>query len=202
MSRKSGWFRGGLCGGAIGFLAGHTTIAAQPPGSNSTVVTHALRVSRFGSIDDFTERDAREIIAKMNDILQTDDDDAGTNDVGCDVGFVLAGSVETFTDGVGTISNEQDFLEIVGLPGDVKVVESVEWCEKSSNVSYGACSDRSTFVVEAGLDPALAGPLWAHEFGHIRNLEHRQQDEPTMVMNSTVNERSRQVEDWECRQYQ
>ena len=27
MSRKSGWFRGGLCGGAIGFLAGHTTIA-------------------------------------------------------------------------------------------------------------------------------------------------------------------------------
>ena len=88
------------------------------------------------------------------------------------------------------------------MPGDVQVVESVEWCEKSSNVSYGACSDRSTFVVEAGLDPALAGPLWAHEFGHIRNLEHRQQDEPTMVMNSTVNERSRQVEDWECRQYQ
>ena len=49
MSRKSGWFRGGLCGGAIGFLVGHTTIATQPPGSNSTVVTHALRVSRFGS---------------------------------------------------------------------------------------------------------------------------------------------------------
>lgn len=196
--RTSGWFHGGLCGVAVSVLAAHTATATQPPGSDSTV-THTLKVSRFSEIDDFTERNAREIIAKMAHILQTDDDGAGPNDVECDVDFMLAGPVETFADGTGTISTEQDFRQIIELPGDVKVVESVDWCGTVNSI-FAGCSDGLTFVVEAGLDPALAGPLWAHEFGHVRELGHRQ-DEPTMVMNSAVGVRSRQVDDRECRQY-
>ena len=197
--RTSGWFHGGLCGVAVSVLAAHTATATQRPGSDSTIVTHTLEVSRFSEIDDFTERDAREIIAKMAHILQIDDDGAGPNDVDCDVDFMLAGPVEIFPDGTGTISTEADFRQIIKLPGDVKVVESIDWCG-TINSAVAGCSDGLTFVVEAGLDLALAGPLWAHEFGHVRELDHRQ-DEPTMVMNSTVGVRSRQVDDLECWQY-
>lgn len=197
--RTLGRFHYGLCGVAISVLAGPVAIAAQPPASSSTVVTHTLTVSRFNGVDDFTEDNAQEIIAHMARILLTDDDGTGPNDVGCDVNFTLAGVVETFDDGYGEVVSEQDFQEIINLPGDVKVVEDVRWC-KDTIGNIGACSDRNTFVVETGLPLATAGSLWAHEFGHVRGLEHRH-DEPTMVMNAVVSDRSQQVEDWECRQY-
>ena len=198
--RTLGRFHCGLCGVAISVVAGAATISAQPPGSSSTVVTHTLTVSRFDGVDDFTEREAREIIAHMGDILRIDDDGAGPNDVGCDVNFTLAGVVETFDDGYGEVVSPQDFQEIINLPGDVKVVEDVQWC-KDTIGNIGGCSDGNTFVVETDLPLAIAGSLWAHEFGHVRGLPHRHDDEPTMVMNAVVSDRSRQVEDWECRQY-
>lgn len=193
-------FRGGLYGVVIGVLVGHVAIAAQPPGSSSTVVTHALTVSRFSGIGDFTDRDAQDIIADMGHILRTDDDGAGPNDVGCDVNFILAGAVETFTAGTGEVRNAQHFQEIIGLPGDVKVVENIEWCENRINSTYVGCSDGSTFVVEAGFDRDTTGPLWAHEFGHVRGLMHRE-GEPEMIMNSIITRQSRQVDRRECRQY-
>lgn len=193
-------FRGGLSGIAISVLVGHTLIAAQPPGSSSTVVTHALTVSRFIEVRDFTERDAQDVIADMGHILRTDDDGAGPNDVGCEVNFILAGSVETFTAGTGAIFTRQHFQEIIGLPGDVKVVEDIGWCENVASDGYAGCSDGSTFVVEAGWDLDTAGPLWAHEFGHVRGLGHRQ-GEPKMIMNSIITRQSRQVDRRECRQY-
>lgn len=193
-------FHCGLCGIAISVLAGPLGISTQPPGSSSTVVTHTLTVSRFSGVDDFTDDDAREIIAHMTHILRTDDDGTGSNDIGCDVNFTLAGAVETFDDGHGVVAIEQDFWEIIDLPGDVKVVADVSWC-KDTIGDIGGCSDGNTFVVKSGLEPATAGALWAHEFGHVMGLEHRQNHEPKMVMNEIVSDRSRQVEDWECRQY-
>ena len=163
-------------------------------------MTHTLTVSRFSEVYDFAERDAQEIIAHMAHILRTDDDGTGANDVGCDVNFALAGVVQVFTDGHGDIASEQDFHEIINLPGDVKVVEDVRWC-KDAIGDIGGCSDGNTFVVRAGLDPATAGSLWAHEFGHVRGLEHRQDHEPEMIMNAFVNKESRQVDEQECRQY-
>lgn len=127
--RTLGRFHCGLCGVAIGVLVGLVAISAQPPGSSSTVVTHMLTVSRFSGVDDFTDDDAREIIAHMTHILRTDDDGTGPNDVGCDVNFTLAGAVETFDDGHGVVAIEQDFWEIIDLPGDVKVVADVSWVQ-------------------------------------------------------------------------
>ena len=197
--RRAGWFQCGISGVAITALGGHAVIATDAPGSGSRMVTHPLTVCRFSEIDDFTEREANEIIAKMGHILQTDNDGADPNDVECEVDFILDGPVDTFMEGTGTISTEQDFWEIIKLPGDVKVVESVNWCQ-NINDAYAGCSDRRTFVVEADWNLAEAGPLWAHEFGHVRDLEHRK-NEPNMLMNSPVVERSRQVDDRECRRY-
>ena len=165
------------------------------------MVRHELKVSRFVGIGDFTERQADNILAKMGHVLQTDDSVEDLVDYPCEVNFVRAGPVDVFLEGDGTILDEEDFNRIIALPGNVKVVEIVDWCARR-NVDYVACArvGGDSFVVEAGQSTALAGVIWAHEYGHNKGLRHRR-GEPGMVMNRTFTQESRRVEDWECERY-
>lgn len=173
------------------------SIAAQPAGTT----THRLTVSRFVSVD-FTEEDARAMLNEMSGVLQTNDrvNGTGPEDQQCPVRFELEGSVQIFDVGTGTIENEGDFLDVIGQPGDVKVVESITWCNVPNPPVAGCAARHDSFIVEAGHVNDVAGPLWTHEFGHVRSLSDRR-EEPLMTMNKTVTNQSRRVANFECDRY-
>ena len=102
-------------------------IAAQ------TTVTHRLEVNRVGDVVILAEREADEILAKMGQILQADDDGAGPNDVPCEVEFTRDGAVGALTTTTGSISTEDEFGQLIKLPGDVKIVDFIEWCYSSED---------------------------------------------------------------------
>lgn len=191
--------------GAATVLGALSPAVGAVQSSESEMVTHPLRVSRFHTLSDFDDH-AEAIVEEMSHVLQTDDGTSAAPDVECAVGFSLDGQVGTFMVGNGEISNKAEFLEVVGEPGTVKVVFQVNWCFDADDapdpvdlVNYGACADTSTgsFVVEGGLKTDLAGVLWSHEFGHLQSLGHRV-DEPFMVMNRIVGPESRRVDRHEC----
>ena len=188
-SRGRGWWV------AISVLGVHAVIAAQ------TTVTHRLEVNRVGDVVILAEREADEILAKMGHILQADDDGAGPNDVPCEVEFTRDGAVGALTTTTGSISTEDEFGQLIKLPGDVKIVDFIEWCYSSRiNTTYWGCTDGTTFAVVNGLPSVLAAVVWAHEFGHIRGLSHRVGD-PSMIMNTPAAAENRRVDGRECRRY-
>lgn len=173
-----------------------SSIAAQSP-----ITTHHLTVSRFVEVD-FTDQDAREVLKEMGGVLQTDDSrgNSGPGDIECPVSFELVAPVDVFDAGTGTISTEEDFHEVISQPGDVKVVETVDWCERPNPAFVGCARRGDSFVVEAAHADDFAGALWAHEFGHVKNLDHRR-NESLMTMNEVVSAASRRVDGDECAAY-
>ena len=175
-----------------------SSIAAQSP----ITTTHHLTVSRFVGVD-FTDQDARAVLDEMGVVVQTDDNVNGTGpggDVECPVSFELSTPVQVFDAGTGAIETEADFFEVIDQPGDVKVVESIVWCRVPDPTAAGCALRYDSFVVEAEHMIGVAGPLWAHEFGHVKSLNHRS-GEPLMTMNTTVFEDSRRLADFECAEY-
>lgn len=174
-----------------------SSITAQAP-----ITTRHLTVSRHTTVD-FTAQEARDVLNEMGVVLQTDDsrDNPGPGDVECPVAFELEGAVDVFTEGTGTIETEPDFYAVIGQPGDVKVVDSIVWCGVPRPTAAGcAIIGGDSFIVEADHPIANAGPLWAHERGHVRRLHHRI-GEPHMTMNETVFADSRRVAEFECDAY-
>ncbi len=184
--------------GAAILILSASSIAAQSP-----VTTHYLTVSRHTTVD-FTAQDARDVLDEMRVVLQTDDslNNPRPRDVECPVAFELVdGVVDVFTEGTGTIATKADFYAVLGQRGDVKVVDSITWCGVSDPAAAGcAIIGGDSFIVEADHPIANAGPLWAHEHGHVRTLHHRM-NEPTMTMNDTVFADSRRVAGFECDAY-
>ena len=174
-----------------------SSIAAQSP----IPTTHPLTVTRFVEIN-FTDQDARAVLDEMTVVVQTDDSLNGTGpaDVECAVGFELRAPVQVFDAGTGTIATAADFYEVIDQPGDVKVVESIDWCRVPDPTVAGCALRNGSFVVEAEHNIDFAGPLWAHEFGHVNGLNHRR-GEPLMTMNARVFEDSRRLADFECAEY-
>ena len=174
-----------------------SSIAAQPP-----VTTHYLTVSRHTTVN-FTAQNAKDVLNEMGVVLQTDDslNSPGPGDVECPVAFELDGAVGVFTEGTGTIETAADFYAVLSQPGDVKVVDSITWCGVSDPTTAGcAVIGGSSFIVEADYPIANAGPLWVHEYGHVRGL-HNRMGEQFMTMNERVFADSRRVAEFECDAY-
>ena len=168
--------------------------SGQPPEPS---VTHGLRVSRFVDAH-LSEADVDAIVAKMGAILRTDD--SPPDDVSCDVNFVRReGAIETFTTGDGVISGEDELAAVLFVPGDVKVVNRINWCRFPWIWNGCAYPGHSFIVTSSAGDPGI---VWLHEFGHVQGLEHRPggQDDG-LVMTETISSDSRRVNREECDAY-
>ena len=158
-------------------------------------VTHNLQVSRF-STTPLTEARADEILTDMGGILQTQD---GPTDVSCNVSFVRDGALGTFTTGSGSINSQGDFVAVNGLPGNVKVVNQINWCGGLAPNIIGCAPVPGDSLVVVRFTANQEDILWVHEFGHNQGLSHRTGAD--LVMNPTIGPNKRQINGDECNAY-
>ncbi|CAD7846299.1 MAG: hypothetical protein [Olavius algarvensis Gamma 1 endosymbiont] len=95
-------------------------------GDSPNVVRQELRV-RYHSTTTLDNGTADTILADATAIFQTKD---GAGDMACDVRLMRKGNVTEFSDGDGSIDSRAEFDEMMRLPGDIKVVDEINWCDR------------------------------------------------------------------------
>ena len=179
------------------------TIAPSPASSPQAGLTaarqRALPITRFFT-SQLTEDEADRILRDASLVLQMND---GDDDVACNLTLSRDGDVSTFTRGNGIISSEGDFTRVCSQPGFVHIVNQINWCNGSIPNVIGCASTPGDcmIVVRFTPEPELQqeGILWAHEYGHTRNLSHR--DESDAVMNPVIEADHRKVNQEEADTY-
>jgi hypothetical protein len=156
---------------------------------------HNLNVSRFTTTP-LTNADADRILGDATTVLRTADDAA---DVACNVTFSRAGNVGAFNTGNGNINSQADFNAIIALPGDVKVVNAINWCGTPGVGIIGCAPVPGGSLTAVRFTANLEGILWAHEFGHNQGLSHRNGN--NFVMNPFIGATARGVNAAECASY-
>ncbi len=151
-----------------------------------------LQVTRFNT-SALTDADADTIVRGATRILSTSD---GTGDVACNIRLVRNGPVTAFQAGTGTINSRQDFDDVVALPGFVKVVNLIQWCSVFAANFIGCSPTPGSSIVVMRHRANQEGILWAHEYGHTRGLDHR--NDGDAIMHETIATTHLQVNASEC----
>jgi hypothetical protein len=141
-----------------------------------------------------TEVEADGILAEMSNVLRSAFNEQ--DDIECNVAFCRDGTIEEFATGDGIVDTEAEMHAVFALPQDIKIVKGIFFCGKMG--SFNGCGNRQTFFVRRiarGISTVDA-INWAHEYGHIRGLEHR--NDPHAVMNSGTLPISTRVKPSEC----
>lgn len=158
-------------------------------------VSHSLQISRHQSIA-LSNSEAQQITQQMNNVLRNSD---GTADVRCNVFFDSAAPVTVFTQGNGIINTSSDFTRVINQPGDVKVVNLINWCDSQARFGiFLGCARGDSFAVVRTSPTLLEGVLWAHEFGHTQGLRHRPETSNTALMSPRISTGNRRVNANEC----
>ncbi|MDN5199889.1 hypothetical protein QQ008_00910 [Fulvivirgaceae bacterium BMA10] len=165
----------------------------NPPGGD--LVAYNLQIGRFTTTGlDNNRADA--IISEMQAIIQQSD---AMGDVACNVGFTRSGDVSAFSTGNGIINSLSDFTAVNDLPGQVKVVNQINWCGGLSPNIIGCAPVPGNSMVVIRFTPSQEGILWLHEFGHNKGLNHR--NDPNAVMNGIIGSNRKSVNQAECDNY-
>jgi hypothetical protein len=86
------------------------------------------------------------------------------------------------------------------LPGQVQVVDQINWCGGFSPNIIGCASVPGNSLVVVRFTPALEGILWLHEFGHNKGRNHR--TDPNAVMAPSIGATRTHVNATECAAYE
>jgi hypothetical protein len=160
-----------------------------------------LEVGRH-SHSELSDKEARTNFSGASLILQTKD---GADDIACNVTLSLAGSVSSFDSPVpADIYTSADFRQVCAAPGYVHVVNTINYCGGLALPGIIGCGDTpGTCIVVVRLEDPLPadkeGMLWAHEYGHTKGLDHREDE--NAVMNPYLGQTERQVNATECRAF-
>lgn len=158
------------------FLAAALVIGA---GCETTRV-HQLQVRRHSSVG-LTNAEADQILEDMSTVAKTND---GPGDVPANVKFVRDGDVTVFNTGTGSINSAQDFADVENLPGHVKVVNQINWCNGLAPNIIGCARVPGNSLTVVRFVGNQEGILWLHEYGHNKGLNHRTSS--TAVMDPTI----------------
>jgi len=159
------------------------------PGPNTN---HNLQVRRH-TTSSLTNAQADQILADIGTALQTND---GAGDVACSVGFTRSGNVTTFSTGTGSINSQADFTAVNNLPGNIKVVNQINWCGGLAPNIIGCAPVPGTSLVVVRFTSNQEGILWGHEYGHNKGLSHR--NVANALMNGTININNKRINSAEC----
>lgn len=169
----------------------------RPPVFIPPITTHDLTIFNHVSHHQPLEvAQADTILANATQVIQTAN---SPQDPACATLLRRLGTVGTFNVGNGIINTEQERLDVFQVPGNIKIVREINFCEGIMAPGFIGCADLpgTTFVVER-FTQAEAN-LWLHEFGHNRGLQHR--IAPDAIMNPTISPASVAVNLAECASY-
>jgi len=133
---------------------------------------YQLQVSRHTTTS-LNDAQADTILSASTSVLQTND---GLGDVATFVQWARDGGVTTFTTPTTTpaiINSNADFNEVLAEPGQVKVLNQINWCGEFNNFLGCAYAPGNSIVVIRHAPAIEEGILWAHELGHNKGLKHR-----------------------------
>ena len=156
------------------------------------VPARGLEVRRFTTAV-LNNADADRILTDATRVLARND---GTGDVACPVRLFRQGNVSAFNNGNGMINSNADFNTINGLAGRVKVVNQINWCGGLIPNVIGCAPVPGNSQVVVRFTANQEGILWAHEYGHTRNLGHV--TGATSIMNGTIGTTHTRVTQNEC----
>jgi hypothetical protein len=151
----------------------------------------------MGSLTLLDEARTDVILKDGSAVLQTKD---GPEDMVCPVELRRAGGVTAFTAGNGTVNSEADYKAILALPGQVKVVNQINWCGAFSLNIIGCAPTPGSSLIVVRDTPGQEGILWVHEFGHNKGLVHR--SESVAMMNAVIGADHRTINEAESKAIQ
>jgi hypothetical protein len=182
--------------------------APAPPPATTTPPppVRDMSISQFHtSLSLLTDAEAASILSDANQVLQ---EVSGDGDVSCTIGLRRSGPVTTFTTGDGEIDSQEEFDEIIKLPGQIKVVNAINYCggyhAEPGSMFIGCAPIGGSSLVVVRLEnpgPHEEGILWAHEYGHNCGLDHRSAAD-NEVMNAGVTPNHTFVNDYEKNAYE
>ena len=154
---------------------------------------HELQVRRHTATP-LTAGEADRILKDATSVIKTNN---GPGDKACKVKMKRKGEITTFA-APQFINTQTQMQNAQKLPGNIKVVEQINWCGGFSPFIIG-CAEPGNSLVVVRINPALEGILWLHEFGHNKGLEHRNDD--NAVMAPSIGATRTYVNDAECDAY-
>lgn len=153
---------------SLALVAALALLYGCPPPNCPSPVAKQITISKYVTTA-FTQDQVNASGQQAASVMQTNH---GGSDMICCVQFTQNGALGTFDTGTGTIDTQAQLDAVLALPGWVKVVSVLSYCDKF-NPSVGGCGpiNGTTFVVEPyGAD--IEGIIWDHEYGHNAGLQH------------------------------
>ncbi len=179
---------------ALAGCPGPTPPPGTPPPPPATPVIHPLQVGQHSSLT-LTDAGADTILTDATTVAQATD---GPGDVACGVGVARNGGVTTFAT-PSIINSSGDLNAVLALPGNIKVVNQINWCGGFSPNIIGCAPIPGTSLAVVRFTANQEGILWLHEFGHNQGLNHR--NDPNAVMFPVIAPTRRFVDMTECNAY-
>ena len=172
-----------------------TPTPTPTPIPDPPAVMHQLQVNHHTAIP-ITEAEADQILGDGTNVVQTNN---GPGDVPCAVKLQRTGGIGTFP-APRFINSSADMDAALLLPGQVQVVDQINWCGSFSPNIIGCAPVPGDSLVVVRFNPTLEGILWLHEFGHNKGRNHR--DHPNAVMAPSIGDTRTHVNAAECAAYE
>jgi hypothetical protein len=171
--------------------------------------TYSLSVSRHRAVPALSDGEVKRILADASRMLQKNPRQGADDDVACNVTFTLKGSVGTFASPNTPVVDRDNIdavhrvdANVAGVDFHVKVVKEINFCrpdlpaEPFVGCSFSPPDFRSMILVHPKLHKDAQGRtlsrypdhlLWAHEFGHLTGLGHRDDDQLALMTRCPLN---------------
>jgi hypothetical protein len=179
--------------------------------------TYSLSVSRHRDVPALSDGEVKRILADASRMLQKNPRQDGDDDVACNVTFTLKGSVGTFASPNTPVVDRDNIdavhridANVAGVDFHVKIVKEINFCrpdlpaEPFVGCSFSPPDFRSMILVHPRLHKDAQGRtlsrypdhlLWAHEFGHLTGLGHRDDDQLALMTRCPLNTQFSNVSD-------